>query len=346
MRFGTPILLLLLALVPVLGLFAAFLNARRDKALARLTAVPPRARGAGLQAAFILAGLALCLFAAARPQWGRESSVLVRGSRNVIVAIDVSRSMLAADVHPNRLDRAKTDVADLIDALAVADADGKVVRDRCALVAFRADARMVCPLTDDRAFLKQELEGLSVASAAPGATSLGAGIAKALELIGEEDGRDGHRADHSAIILISDGGDLEGKALDCAAQAKTRGVPVFTVGIGDPVKESAIPLEDGSELTDERGQVVKVKLETETLRTIAERSGGRYVPFATAQTAQTSLGVIYKDFLRQVAIKEQNEAEENLGERYAWFLVPGLALLLAGAALSRGRFRTNNSKRR
>ncbi len=339
MRFAHPILLLLLLIVPAAALVGAYLRARREKALSRLTTRPPSAPLGGFQAACMLTGLALALLAVARPQWGKEMESLVRRSRNVVVAIDVSRSMLASDVRPNRLDRAKADIADLIDSLASTNANGKAVSDRCALVAFRNDARMVCPLTSDRVFLRQELATVTPASAAPGATSLGAGIERALSLIGEEDGGEDIRADHSAIILISDGGDLEGKALECADKAKSRGVPVFTVGIGDPNRESEIPAPEGGVVRDEHGAPVRVKLESATLRTIAERSGGRYVPLATAQTAETTLGVIYRDFLRQVAMQEQNEEEERLGEKYQWFLVPGLALLLVGAACSKGRFR-------
>lgn len=339
MNFGYPYLLALILVVPLAGLVGAFLRARREKALTKLTSKPPKAPLDGLQATCLLLGLALVFFAASRPQWGKESATLVRRSRNVVVAVDVSRSMLAADVRPNRLDRAKTDVADLVDSLVSTNESGRVMNDRCALVAFRYDARTVCPLTSDRVFLKQQLMDLSTASAAPGATSLGAGIERALSLIGEEDGGNGVKADHSAVILISDGGDLEGKALELADKAKSRGVPVFTVGIGDPSKESTIPSPDGGVIRDEQGAPVKVKLESATLRTIAERSGGRYVPLATAQTAETTLGVIYRDFLRQVATKEQNEEEEKLGEKYQWFLIPGLALLLLGAMMSKGRFR-------
>ena len=123
------------------------------------------------------------------------------------------------------------------------------------------------------------------------------------------------------------------------------GVPVFTVGIGDPQKGATIPLEDGGTVRDAQGNEVVVKLDDAAMKASAEKSGGRYVRFATAQTTDTSLGDIYRDFLRQVAVKEQNEAGEHLGERYQWFLVPGVVLLLAGAMLSRGRFRLNTKRR-
>ena len=128
-------MLMLVAAVPLAALWWAFLRARREKALERLVAsslrarlMPPGANLWGLQAFFIVAGLALTLFSASRPQWGKSTEKVIERSRNVVVAIDVSRSMLAEDVRPNRLERVKADVADLIDSL-----EG----DRCALVAFR-----------------------------------------------------------------------------------------------------------------------------------------------------------------------------------------------------------------
>ena len=323
MRFANPIFLILTAVVPVAGLFWAFLRARREKALARITLNVPKSSAGGLQMALVVAGLALALFAAARPQWGRTTEKVVERSRNVVVAIDVSRSMLAQDVRPNRLERAKADVADLIDSL-----DG----DRCALVAFRRTGVVICPLTTDHGYLRGALEQLTPESAPRGETDLGSAIRASLDAL------DPAADDHNAIILISDGGDLRGEALANAELAKKRGIPIFTVGIGDPKRGAAIPSEDGRGEQKFQGQTVKVKLEEAALKKIAETSKGRYVPLATAGTAETTLGAIYRRFLRQVAAKEQNEEAERAAERYQLFLIPGLALLIAGAALSKGRF--------
>lgn len=353
MRFANPAVLFLLFLIPVLAVGVAYLRARREKALVRLSSHPPKTPFAGTQTALMLVGLALCLLAAARPQWGVETVRQVRLSRNVVVAIDVSRSMRARDVRPDRLSRAKSDIADLVEALVAEDDDGQLVRDRCALVAFRNDAQLICPLTDDQAYLKEMLATVNEDSAMAGETSLGAGIERSLAVLHEDVGPDGEKADHSAVILISDGGDLANWARSSAEKARARGIPVFTVGIGDPEKGATIPLADGGVVQEtvrdasgkaERKDVV-VKLEDEAMKEIARLSGGRYIRIGTAQTAETTLGDIYRDFLRQVAVREQNEAGEHLGERYQWFLVPGLALLLAGAALSRGRYRLNMERR-
>ena len=330
MKFANPMFLVLVAAVPLAGLWWAFLRARREKALDRLVAPSLRARlmpaGVnlwGLQAWLTLAGLFLCLFAASRPQWGKTTERTVARSRNVVVAIDVSRSMLAQDVRPNRLERAKADVADLIDSL-----DG----DRCALVAFRRTGVVICPLTTDHAYLRSALEQLSTESAPRGETDLGSAIRTSLEAL------DPAADDHNAIIMISDGGDLRGEALANAELAKKRGIPIFTVGIGDPRHGAAIPAADGRGDQKFNGEIVKVKLEESALKSVAEASRGRYVPLATAGTAETTLGAIYRRFLRQVAAKEQNEEAERAAERYQIFLVPGLCLLIAAAMLSKGRF--------
>ena len=329
MRFVNPVFLVLAALVPLAGLWWAFLRARREKALAKITLSVPKSPAAGLQMALVLSGLALVLLAAARPQWGQATEKSVARSRNVVIAIDVSRSMLAADVRPNRLGRAKADVADLIDSL-----DG----DRCALVAFRRTGVAICPLTSDRAYLRGALEQMTVESAPRGETDLGSAIRASLDAL------DPAADDHSAIILISDGGDLRGEALANAELAAKRGVPIFTVGIGDPRVGAPVPSEDGRGDLKYKGETVRVKLEEKALKAIAEASKGRYVPLATAGTAETTLGAIYRRFLRQVAAKEQNEEAQRAAERYPVFLVPGLALLVAGAALSKGRFGGGKAK--
>ena len=331
MRFAYPMMLALVALVPIAGLWWSFLKVRREKALAKITLKVPQVRSAGLQTALVLCGLTLALLAAARPQWGRSSEKITLRSRNVVIGIDVSRSMLAEDVRPNRLERAKADVADLIDSL-----EG----DRCALVAFRRTGVQICPLTTDHGYLRGALEQLSPDSAPRGETDLGAAIRAALDALDR-------KADaHNAIIIISDGGDLRGQALENAALAKKRGSPIFTVGLGDPRRGATIPSETGKGMVMHDGKLVEVKLEEAALKAIAEASaGGRYVPLATAGTAETTLGAIYRRFLRQVAAKEQNEEESRAADRYQVFLIPGVALLLLGAALSKGRHRADSRRR-
>jgi len=325
-----PIFLVLALAVPLIGIFWAFLRARREKSLTRLVApalrgrlMPTAANLFGLQAWLMILGLFLVVFAAARPRWGKTTERTIERSRNVVVAIDVSRSMLAQDVRPNRLERAKADVADLIDSL-----EG----DRCALVAFRRTGVSICPLTTDRAYLRSALESMGCDSAPRGETDLGSAIRACLDAL------DPAADDHNAIILISDGGDLRGEALANAELSRQRGIPIFTVGIGDPKRPVAIPAENGKGDYTFGGKKVSVKLEEAALKAIAEKSHGRYVPLATAGTVETTLGAIYRRFLRQVAAKEQNDEAECLAERYQLFLLPGVLLLILAVSLSKGRF--------
>ena len=331
MKFVYPWMLALLALVPIIGAAWLWLRARVEKRLDGFVAPALRARLMPrfprlfrVQAALVLTGLLLVVFAAARPQWGHSEQRMQTRARNVVVVLDVSRSMLATDVRPNRLERAKADILDLIDSL-----EG----DRCALVAFRRTGALLCPLTTDHGFLRAALEGASPESAPRGETDLGSAIKTALEAL------DPAADEHNAILLISDGGDLRGNALDAARAAAKRSIPVFTVGLGDPKRASEIPDASGTGAQQYKGAAVTTKLEEKALVEIARASGGRYVPLATAGTAETTLGAIYRRFLRQVAAKEQAEEEElRATERFGWFLVPGLALMLLAGCLSRGRF--------
>ncbi len=197
MRFVYPWLLLLLSVIPVVGMIWVWLFRRAQSRLALLIApalqgklMPPRSsRAFYAQFVLVMAGLGLLAFAAARPQWGRKDEKVFTRGRNLIIALDVSRSMLAQDVHPNRLERAKTDIMDLIE-----DLNG----DRAALLAFRNKGSLLCPLTTDYTFLRQALDGVSPDSAPRGETDLGDAIRKSLDAL------DPALDEYNAIFLISD----------------------------------------------------------------------------------------------------------------------------------------------
>ena len=330
MRFVYPWLLLLLLAVPLLGAVWFGLAWQGRRKLDGLVApvlqprlMPPRsALRFNLQLGLLLAGLTLLVTAAARPQWGDREERVTSRSRNLVIAIDVSRSMLARDVHPNRLERARVDVMDLIDELK---------GDRAALLAFRHRGTLLCPLTTDYAYLRQALDGLSIDSAPRGETDLADAIRKSLDALSPA------QDDHNAIMLISDGEDLAGDALAAAQEARRRGVPIFTVGIGDTAG-ATVPDETGTGTMTYQGEKVRSRLTEKTLTAIARASGGSYVPLGTASTVQTTLGSIFRQHLRQIAASEQQErmAHRRI-ERYQWFLFPALGLLLIAAGLTRGR---------
>lgn len=330
MRFAHPWFLLLLSVVPLVGLLGIWFFVHTQQRMALLVApalqekLMPRQRRRVFYTQLTLAmlGAALLIFAAARPQWGQKEETIFTRGRNVVIALDVSRSMLATDVHPNRLERAKADIMDLIDDLR---------GDRAALLAFRNKGSLICPLTTDYAFLRQALDGATPESAARGETNLGDAIRKSLDAFDPE------LDEYNAILLVSDGEDLTGGALAAAADAAKRNIPIFTVGIGGD-EGAHIPAPEGGGVQQYKGSAVQTRLVEQTMKAIAEASNGRYIPLGISGTAHTTLGAIYRNHLRNIAAREQQELLENrYQERFQLFLIPAILALLGAAWLTRGR---------
>lgn len=276
------------------------------------------------QLGLVWAGILMVIIAAARPQWGtREEKVFQRG-RDLVIALDVSRSMLAQDVHPNRLQRAKTDILDLLRELR---------GDRAALIAFRGKAVQLCPLTTDYSFLEQTLDYITIDSAPRGKTNIGDAIEKAMDAFENDE------ASHKAIILISDGEDLSGLTEPATAKARKKSIAIFTVGLGDP-KGATIPdsKKQGASMTYQ-GKKVITKLDHKTMKAIAENTGGAYVPVGVSNV---KLGTLYRDHLRKIAARDIKESiQQRYIDRYQYFLLPAILCFLATALLSRGRLATN-----
>ncbi len=340
LHFENAWTLFLLWLVPLAALVWRGILRRRQEAIARFIApdlqgklVPDVARRARLwQARLMTAALMFLLLAAARPQWGHREETAFRRGRDLLILLDVSRSMLATDVHPNRLQRAKMDLFDLVKDLR---------DDRIGLVAFWHGAGLICPLTTDSAFLRQSIDGVGLHSAPRGETHIGAAIRKALEIFGEETGN------HQAIIMITDGEDLRGEGLEAAREAGRRNIPVFTVGIGSP-RGTKIPDADDARRSyvQYKGEDVVTRLDNESLLAIAQASGGAYIPIGTADTSAMTLGDLYKRHLRNVAERDFVETLQSRRiERFQWFLLPALLCLLAVAGLSPGRLATSDKGR-
>lgn len=323
MTFSHPLYLLLLLIVPLLPLLSVWwwkcYQARVLKLSRHAVSVPARAR---LQIALLTLSAGMLVVALSGPAWGKGEEEIVQRSRNVMLAVDVSRSMLAEDVRPNRLGRAKADLIDLVDAL-----NG----DRAGLLAFRGKGVLLCPMTTDTAFLRQNIDALAPDSAPPGETDLADAITKCLEAF------EMAQSAHNAIVLVSDGEDLAGRAKQMAEIAGQRGIPIFTVGIGS-AKGAEIP--DGASVVTYEGKTVKSQLTESTLREIAILSHGRYIPLATAGTAQTTLGAVYARYLSKLADEEIRERSERAFVERTWIFatLAVLGCLIAGV-VSLGRIR-------
>jgi Ca-activated chloride channel homolog len=252
------------------------------------------------------------LVAIAGPQFGEQVEVVVPRGSDLYVMIDVSRSMLADDVAPTRLGRAKADVAALVNRL-----EGE----RVGLIAFAGQAVVKCPLTVDYDSFRRALDELDPNSAPRGGTAIGDAIRKALEVYNANAERE------QSILLITDGDDQASYPLEAAAVAAERKVTIFTVGLGDADQGSRVPQKGTSgSYTEYEGQQVWSKLDNKLLQEIAMKTSGVYIP---AGTRSYDLGQLYADHLQGRRGKEaEGQKRTRRGERYQIFLAIALLALV------------------
>ncbi len=346
MRFEHPqILWLLLVVPPALALFfwwgervkrrllTQFVEARL---LSSLTVGLSPARRKWRYVLVILA-VALLLGAIARPQYGYDKEEVRQSGLDIVVAVDTSKSMLATDIAPNRLARAKLAALELMQAAKA---------DRLGLVAFAGDAFLTCPLTIDDTAFQQSVQGLDVNSISQGGTALAAAINTALEAFKE-------KGNHRALVLFTDGEDNDEGALEAAQNAAKEGLKIFTIGIGSA--EGTLVTVAGADgntdyIRDDKGQVLKTKLNEALLQQIATTAGGFYLPLRGANTMDT----LYE---RGLAPLPKSDGVEKLVRRYheqfKWPLGAALLLLLAEmffperrASARRGQLKTSNIQHR
>jgi Ca-activated chloride channel family protein len=321
MTFAWPAALLSLALIPVLVVAYMLLQRRRVKYAVRFTNldllanVVDRAPGwrRHVPPLFALVALASLLVALARPQ---ASVAVPRDEASVVLAIDVSGSMMATDVAPTRLEAAKHAADSFLDRLPD--------RFRVGLVSFSTGATELAAPTEDRAQIRGLVDGLEPHTG----TAIGDAIAAALKLAPEGDGEDGKATDENgkplfSILLLSDGTSTTGIAVDDAIQlAKDAGVAVNTVALGTDDGVVSIPNELG-EL-----QTVQVAPDRDTLREIAEQTGGRYFDAPTAD----ALDSVYESVGSQIAWDKKKR------EVTVAFAAGGAVFLLLASALSAAWF--------
>ena len=268
-----------------------------------------------VRAVLLTTGIGALALALAGPMWGFHWEEVRREGVDLVVALDTSKSMLASDVAPNRLARAKLAVQDLL-----AELQG----DRIGLVAFAGSAFVQCPLTLDRNAFRESLDAVEVGLIPRGGTNLTEAIDASLEAF------EGRQGSHQAVVLITDGEDHEGKVEDAIKHATERGVKVFTVGIGTAEGE-LIPTEGGTFLKDRKGQVVKSRLDEETLKKLALDTGGVYL-----HAAGTDLGLsaLYREHIASMEKRELASTLERLYEhRFQIPLAIGLFLLVVEQVL-------------
>ncbi len=324
MRLASPEYLYLL-IIPLLLVFGWLVADRmRIRALSRFgniqlikkTALLFNPKARWQKRLLILAGIILVIFALARPQWGARMTKIERKGVDIIIAVDTSKSMLAQDIKPNRLEKAKYELRRLIDLL-----EG----DRVGIVCFAGTAFTLCPLTLDYSAVKLFLQSISTDVVPEPGTCLADAIENALENFNPKERK------YKVIILLTDGEDhckeLGRDPIEWAKKAKEQGAVIFTIGIGSP-KGSPIPIQDeNGEIRykrDENGNLVLSQLDEETLKEIALASGGKYYH---SVAGELEVERIYKQIREMEKKKFGEKIQVEYEDRFQWFLGVGILLL-------------------
>jgi Ca-activated chloride channel homolog len=322
MTFANPHMLwLLLAIPPALVAFFWWSRRTRQRLLtqfiqARLLpglTIGISAARQKISAGCLLLAVMCLILALARPQWGFDWEQISQRGVDIVVAIDTSKSMLAEDIAPNRLARAK---------LAALELMQRARSDRLGLVAFAGSAFLQCPLTIDDAAFRQSVEALDVNVIPQGGTAIADAIETALTAFKEGD-------NYKVLVLFTDGEDHDSGALEAAEKAGKAGMRIFTIGIGTAEGE-LLRIKDaqgGSDyIRDEQGDVVKSHLNERLLQQIAGATeGGFYLPLRGAK----AIDALYDQGLAKLP-KTQHEEKfvRQYHERYHWPLAVAIVLLL------------------
>ncbi|MHC4953547.1 MAG: VWA domain-containing protein [Planctomycetota bacterium] len=317
-----PFLLLVPLTVLLLWGFDRARSRKLERAVGpRVTALAAERSGGrrGTRRTLFTAALTLAMIAMLQPLWGEAARVVEQRGVDIVVCLDVSRSMLARDLLPDRLGRARAEIR----ALAKL-ADG----DRIGLVVFAGDARLLVPLTRDRQTFADLVERATPLSIERGGTDLGAALSAALDALPADAG------EHEVVLLLTDGEDHAGRGLRAARLCAERGITVHTVGFGSELG-AKIPVDvEGGEafLRDRSGNEVVTSMSPDTLREMASVTGGGFVD---AHAESNALLRVYDDRIEPMARKafesEERRARKN---RYQWPLMAAILLWLWGLCMA------------
>lgn len=331
MNIVSPLYLwLLLCLLPALVLFLWWTWIRRQRAirdfvptrlLKQLTIGVSTPRQLLKRVIMVLAVAAL-LVTLARPRWGQIEQETQGSGLDIVVCFDVSRSMLAADLKPNRLMRAKLAAYELLSMTRT---------DRLGLVAFAGSAFLQCPLALDPEAFRQSVGALDTEVIPDAGTTIGEAIREARTAFVDDSQAT------RVIVIFTDGEDHEPGAIEAAARAQSTGIRVFTVGVGSAegdLLRTSDPFGNVIFLRDETGNVIRSRLDEEQLKAIAETGGGFYVslqsPQAMEHLYQRGLEVLPKGGFAGTRLRQWQE-------RYQWPLALGLLLLLIEVLIPEAR---------
>ena len=336
MRYGNLDHLYLFILIPLLIMGFIIAARKRRAALARFAgnktlmriASPVSNRKRIVKMALVIFGCVFLILALIEPKWGYHIEEVTRRGIDIVIAVDTSKSMLADDIKPNRLSAAKRKIEDLLRELK---------SDRVGLVAFAGSAYTYCPLTVDYGAFRLFLDDLNTNLLPLGGTNLEVAIKRSMLAF------DSDTKKHKTIILITDGEDHSGMAIEAAREAKKEGIIIYTVGIGK--KEGSyikIKNKKGEEilLKNKDGQVIKSRLDEITLNKIALETGGAYTP---AYGTKWGLERIYKEEISRIEEKELGSQRIKLYEnRFQLPLLAALVLITLESLIGERRKKKEN----
>jgi len=337
MTFANPTILWALLLVPVVLIFLGWAERSRKAAIQQLgdpsliqrLSLSVNRAGRKWQTRLWLLALTLTLIALARPQWGSEVQVVEQEGVQVMVVLDVSKSMLAQDIKPDRLTRAKMEISDLMNKL-----DG----DEIGLTLFSGASFIQFPLTNDYDTARSFLESASPDSISRPGTEMGTAIRTAMS------GFDSTHNSQRVIVIVTDGENHQPDAVAEAQTAAQEGVLIYTIGFGSPDGEP-IPefAPDGSIAgykTDETGQTVLSRLDEATLQEIAQIGHGKYF---RAAADGSELDALINELNDLQAAQLDSRFETKKIERFQIFLAGAvLALILAETIPAQVQVKTNS----
>jgi Ca-activated chloride channel family protein len=279
-----------------------------------------------LKAFLLAAAFVSIVIALTAPKWHAQPQRIKRQGRDVVILLDTSRSMLAKDIKPSRLERSKIAIADLMERLQ---------GDRIAIVTFAGSAAVKCPLTQDYAFVRMALTDISTESTSRGGTMIGDAIRKATTDVFDRQSRE-----YKDIILITDGEDHESFAVEAAEKARAEGVRIIAIGLGDENEGSRIPITgpDGEEtFLKYNGQEVWSKLDGDLLRKIVYATkGGKYLSVEPGKTFD--LGEIYEGLIASAEKRELESATMmKYDEKFQIFVALAIALIVLESLISERR---------
>ncbi|MEZ6136270.1 MAG: VWA domain-containing protein [Pirellulaceae bacterium] len=332
-------LLSAVALVIILGFWAAVARWRAASRFAtaiQLRRLMPRGGStrAWISTILIAVSVLLLVIALVDIRWGKTWQEVPQKGIEVMFLLDVSRSMLAEDAAPNRLNRAKQQIKDMLDVMA---------GDRVGLIVFAGDTHQSVPLTSHYEDFKQTLDAVGPHSVRRGGSRLGDAITAAAN------GFISKTNDHKAIVVFTDGGDQESQPVKIAQNLSAeKGIRIFTVGLGDMSQGARIPTSESDDrFVQYKGQQVWSKLNGQILEQIATETGGAYIP---AGTRRVNMADVYHRYVANVEQTELETAKINAyTPRYQWFAMPALILLMVEVWIttrtaSHGRITRNATK--